>query len=67
MTDEQKAAANAKRKATYEAKRQREQERKEEHQHTIEILKGIRDNPDAADADRLKAVELLTECKHLYY
>lgn len=59
MTDEQKAVANAKRKATYEAKQRRKQELKDEQKRTIQILKGIRDNPEAANADRLKAIELL--------
>lgn len=67
MTDERKAAANAKRAETYKRKREREQAEREERRCTIEILRSIRDNPDAADADRLKAIELLTECKHLYY
>lgn len=59
MTDEKKAAANAKRKATCEAKRLHKQEHKDEQQRTIEILRSIRDNPNALDADRLKAIELL--------
>ena len=59
MTPEKQAAANQKRKETYAAKRQREQDRRDEQRRTVELLKGIRDNPEAADADRLKAIELL--------
>ena len=59
MTDEQKAAANQKRKETYAAKRQREQDRRDEQRRTIEILKSIRDDENALAADRLKAIELL--------
>lgn len=68
MTDEQKAAANEKRRATYEAKRQREQADKEEYrarrddrQRAIDICRQIRDNPDSTDREKLDAIKMLSD------
>lgn len=66
MTTEQRAAANEKRRATYEAKRQQRQADKEEYaarrtdtQRAITVCREIRDNENSTDADKLKAIELL--------
>lgn len=68
MTDEKKAVANAKRSATYAAKREREQAAKEEYaarrddqQRAIDICRQIRDNPDSSDRDKLDAIKMLLE------
>ena len=46
-------------KATYQRKREHATQRKAEREATIKALTEIRDNPDAAPADRPRAVELL--------
>ena len=62
MTDtEKRAAAEAKRRATYERKRQRAQDIKRDRENTIRILREIRDSSEATPADRLKAIEMLSE------
>lgn len=60
MTDERRAAAEAKRRATYQRKRQREQDKKAERENTIRILREIRDSDEATPAERLQAIEMLS-------
>ncbi|MBR2782937.1 MAG: hypothetical protein IKD93_01910 [Firmicutes bacterium] len=62
MTDEQKE----KLRATYAQRKQRAQEAQEERQHTIEILRALRDNETARPGDRLKAIALLNEIQSKY-
>lgn len=57
MTDEQKE----KLRATYEKRHQMEEERKLEREHTISILREIRDDPEATTGDRLRAITLLND------
>lgn len=53
--------ANEKRSATYARKREWEAQRRADREAQIKALREIRDNPDAAPSDRLRAVELLKE------
>lgn len=48
-------------KETYQRKREHAAQQKAERAAQIKALREIRDNPDASPADRLRAVELLTE------
>lgn len=60
MTYDRKIAAE-KRRATYENKRQRAEQAKQEHDRTIAVLREIRDNPNAKPSDRLQAIAMLSE------
>ena len=51
MTDEQRAAAEAKRRAAYERKRQRAQDIKRDGENTIRILREIRDSCEVTPAE----------------
>ncbi len=57
MNDEQKAKLHA----TYERRHQTEEERKQEREHTIDILREIRDDTEAIASDRLRAITLLAD------
>ena len=52
---------NEKRSATYARKRERAAQCAAEREAQIKALREVRDNPEAAPADRLRAVELLKE------
>ena len=53
--------ADEKRAFSYARKREHAAQRKAEREAQIKALREIRDNPDTAPADRLRAVELLRE------
>lgn len=57
MNEEQKE----KLRATYEKRHQTEEERKQEREHTIAILREIRDDHEAQTGDRLRAITLLND------
>ena len=66
--EEKKAAAEAKRKATYARRRAQEEaaaaERNEQYRDKVQaraICRKIRDDENALDADRLKAISILME------
>jgi|GEM_PF-4692938 len=66
MTDERRAAAEAKRRETYERKQRRAAAVKEERQAQIDALRRVRDNPGADPGDVLRAVELLSKLAPTY-
>ena len=61
MNDDKRAMAAAKRKATYEQKKQREQRANLEREQTIRVLRGIRDCQNATPGERLQAIAMLAE------
>ena len=59
--------ATEKRRLTMEKKREGERRRKAEREQTINVLREIRDNSGASPADRLRAVEMLSELSNTDY
>ena len=51
--------AGATLRAHKEAERERERTRRADRENALTICRQIRDNPDAADADRLEAIKMI--------